>query len=310
MFSVVIKKFFSSILGEKEYNKLRNKYWKTKQSNTMLKKYGVDNVFKSERFKINNPMFNEVYKKKRQETMMKRYGVKEPNQNKDIKAKMLKTWKQTNKEKYGFESPMQNPKIAKKSAKKRQETMLKKYGAKNTFEIESIRNSILEKRKKMGSFTTSRAENTLYKMLVDKFGKDDVFRNIRVDERYPFNCDFYIKSRDLFIELNGDKCHNYGWFDENNLEHQSILNFWKKRSEELEAKSGKKSRYRSFIKTWSETDVKKRNYAKNNNLNYIVFWDGESEKVDNTYVSRLSDAKDWFNSGCPDSKDWNPKNTY
>lgn len=36
------------------------------------------------------------------------------------------------------------------------------------------------------------------------FGKTDVLRNVCVDNRYPYHVDFYVKSHDLFIELNGD----------------------------------------------------------------------------------------------------------
>ena len=40
-------------------------------------------------------------------------------------------------------------------------------------------------------------------------------------------------------------------------------------------------------------DIDKRNMAKSNNLNYVVFWDND-----------LRDAFVWFAFDCPDAKDY------
>lgn len=49
--------------------------------------------------------------------------------------------------------------------------------------------------------------------------------------------------------------------------------------------------YKSAIKTWVESDVKKKNTAKQNNLNYIVFW-------------KLSDFDIWKSLNYPNGKDY------
>lgn len=56
-------------------------------------------------------------------------------------------------------------------------------------------------KRKNNSFNSSKAEIQLQKKLVEVFGKCDVVRQYFDRERYPFKCDFYIKSIDLFIEL-------------------------------------------------------------------------------------------------------------
>lgn len=54
---------------------------------------------------------------------------------------------------------------------------------------------------KNGTFNSSKPEDEFYEALAAKFGADDILRQYR-DARYPFRCDFYVKSIDTFIELN------------------------------------------------------------------------------------------------------------
>ena len=44
-------------------------------------------------------------------------------------------------------------------------------------------------------------------MLISVCGEDDIIRQYN-SERYPFSCDFYIKSLDVFIEYQGFWSHN------------------------------------------------------------------------------------------------------
>lgn len=64
-----------------------------------------------------------------------------------------------------------------------------------------IKNKEYETKRKRGTFNASKPEDIYYSHLVEKYGADDVIRQYK-DERYPFACDFYIKSKDTFIELN------------------------------------------------------------------------------------------------------------
>ena len=274
--------------------------------------YGVDNAFESgSGFLTSNPMHLSECREKRKNTMLSRYGCEHPNQNITVKSKMLATLQETMKDRYGVVNPMQNKDIALKSSIHRQETMVARYGSPNSVQIDEIRNKIFESRRKNGTLNSSKAEDVLYEMLLSYFDKNDVLRNVCVDDRYPFHVDFYIKSRDMFIELNGDKCHNNHWFDVNNERDIQILNVWNLNMLRIESETGKKSRYRKYIETWTVSDVKKRQIAKQNGLNYLVFWDGSRKiRKNNCEFPRLQDANDWFNAGCPDSKDWKSENTY
>lgn len=90
----------------------------------------------------------EESRRKRRETMLERYGVEEPNQNKEIRDRMVATLRNTNMERYGAESAMKCPEIAAKATEKRQQTMMALYGAPNSVQIPEIREKIQESRRK------------------------------------------------------------------------------------------------------------------------------------------------------------------
>lgn len=78
--------------------------------------------------------------------------------------------------------------------------------------IEAKKKEYATKRKNK-TFNSSKPEDKLYEELVTRYGKDDVVRQYIDRERYPFPCDFYIKSQDLFIEYNGTFEHGDKPFD-------------------------------------------------------------------------------------------------
>ena len=112
-----------------------------------------------------------------------------------------------------------------------------------------------------------------------KFSKDDIKRQYK-SKLYPFACDFYIKSLDLYIETNGHWSHGWdhkkclGPFNSNNPEHIKLLNKWKSKDTKY---------YRNAIKVWTINDILKYKTAKQNKLNYKVFWN-------------LNEVEYWLNS--------------
>ena len=148
-----------------------------------------------------------------------------------------------------------------------------KYGVTNIFQLPSTQAKLHNKKDQMQmhrneakrknkTFKISKKEDEAYDLLCKKFGEDDVIRQYYSDV-YPFNCDFYIKSLDLYIECNFSWTHGGHWFDENDENDIAQLNKWKEQGTQY---------YLNAINTWTIRDVKKRNIAKENNLNYIVFW--------------------------------------
>lgn len=167
--------------------------------------------------------------------------------------------------KYGVENPMFVPEIREKH--------------KLSVNSEIVNDKRIQTKRTNNSFNTSLCEYQLGVLLKSLFGEDDVFNNYK-SEKYPFRCDYYIQSRDLYIELNAHWSHGGHWYtDDDNV----IITKWLSKSKF----------YQSAAMTFSVRDVTKRNVARHNCLNYLVFW-----KCD------LSDVQDWISHGCPDGHDW------
>lgn len=304
-------KVLRQLLGEDEYATLRNESWKEKQVATMRATYGVSNAFEKASFEsFVTPEAVAEGRVKRTATLIDRYGVEHPNQHPDIASRMMAQRDATNQERYGTTNPMQVPEVAAKSAVNRQQAMLERYGAANSVEVKAIRDKIFASRKQNKTLNTSNPEEVLGVLLRDRFGADDVLHHVVVDDRYPYHVDYYIKSLDLFIELNGDRCHNDHWFDPSNPRDVQIVRAWSENMERIESETGRPSRYRQYIKTWTVSDVAKRQAARANDLNYLVFWDGSSVKRNKRQEPRLRDVYTWLAEGCPMPKDWLAEHTY
>ncbi len=127
-----------------------------------------------------------------------------------------------------------------------------------------------------------------YAVLLKRFGVSDVLIDYGVhpyDERYPYPCDFYIHSIDLFIELNMHFTHGGHWFDVSNS--ADVLR-------QIHLKQTDRTRNRKFLSTWCVQDVRKRDAAKKAGLKYLVFWDGTTRHVGNTLVPNMADFNMWL----------------
>lgn len=119
--------------------------------------------------------------------------------------------------------------------------------------------------KQNNSYKKSKPEELYYKELCDKYGEDNVVRQYYSKDRYPFHADFYIKSEDLFIELNLHWTHGGHPFNQEDTNDVITLNEWKEK-----AKTSKF--YMRAIYVWTDLDVRKRECARNNNLNFIEIY--------------------------------------
>ena len=271
---------FRHLLGSSEYRKLSEKYRVDKLKETQTEKYGGVGLAGKDTAK------------KAIKTNTLRYGVSNPMQSDEIKQTLLNN----NKAKFGGMSPFNSADVRAKAIESRDKKI---HSQMNEF-------------RKNGSVSDldcfeSEAEKIVFGKLVSRFGKNDVFYQYGihpVDKRYPFNCDFYIKSLDLFIELNGHYSHHTHWFDANNpddiLRKKHLLDSGKKRSI-------------NAVKVWCDADVNKRACAKKNALNYLVFWDGSNKQINKQRIPALRDFYEWFDTyDCDTNAFLNvyPENTY
>jgi len=115
-----------------------------------------------------------------------------------------------------------------------------------------------------GTANTSKPEEEMYLQLCEQYGEDNVKRNYNEDERYPWHCDFYIISEDLFIELNKFPTHYTEPFNKNNPEHIKLLEHCKTNPNNWVEQG--------MVNIWAGTDVLKYETAIKNKLNYQVIY--------------------------------------
>ena len=294
-----------------------------KYKQTLIEKYGVDNPMKlksiaqkmSTTVKSKSEDEKDAILKKRKSTNLKRYGFESASQNPEIiakiqksifenndideiKAKIEKTClerygsktflssdyarekiKETNIEKYNGPAPMCSDEIKQKTS----ETVKERYGVESIMMVDEVVQKIHQSKVANNTYGVSSVEENMYFRLCDLFGSDDVERQYK-SKVYPFSCDFYIKSRDMYIEFNGLWTHGKKWFNENESRFTKIVELWKSKNTKY---------YDNAVDVWTIKDVNKRKVAKQNNLNYLVFW--------------LNDLKDfdlWVACGCPDGRDY------
>lgn len=148
-------------------------------------------------------------------------------------------------------------------------TCLKKYGKEFSTQVQEKIKKGYETKKKNRTLTTSKPEQIIKTYLSLKF------INIEYQYRskeYPFACDFYIPSKNLYIEYQGYEGHGKKPYDSNNPKHIQQLLIWKQKAKEKEKLSNKKSKYSRYIEVWTVRDPLKRKTAKDNGLNWLEFF--------------------------------------
>ena len=255
--------------GDENYTN-REKYHQT-----CLEKYGAKDMFSIDeiqnkikiniksRYDVDNISQLDEIKEKKRQTCLNNFGVNcgfntELARNnlrikyKKDKDEIIKKIKQSKLEKYRDENFT--------NREKSKQTCLQKYGVDNVIKLKTIQDKIYLTKKKNNSFKKSKQEENTYKLLKEKYS--DVIYQYKSEE-YPFNCDFYIPSLDLYIECNYYWMHESHPFNINDPEDNLILKKWE---------SKKTRQYNNAIKVWSISDVMKRNLAKENKLNWIEFF--------------------------------------
>lgn len=239
-------------MSEEDKNQLyskRRKYWSIKE-NRLAAAERTRNVYRDmsieDKIKIEN----------------KRYNTKVKNNTLPNSKKVINKYKETISKKSQVQKDLENIKRSNTLKNKTKE------------EKEYINYKKYKTKKKNGTFKSSNCEDIIYQFLIYKFNEDfdNVLYQYNKDKRYPFICDFYIKSLDLFIEINFDPSHGKEHFDSKNFEHLKIIDEWTQKSKYYTLKYNKRSRYDNFIEVWTKRDVRKFQFAKQNNLNYLTFY--------------------------------------
>lgn len=231
---------------------------------------------------VENPFAREDVKERLRQTLQERYGVDNPSLSPVIQERRRQTMQAC----YGVDNPFASETVKEQI----RQTVQERYGVDYVFQSDEILARSMDTKRKNGTFATSSSEDALYGLLVeyaDQHGMT-VVRQYCDKNRYPFAVDFYIPERDLFIELNGSWSHGKHWYETDREMDQRTVQTWRKKGEKSEY-------YRNALEVWTERDVRKREAARQAELNYVTLWDGSET---------LSDTHLWFALGAPDGRDW------
>lgn len=147
---------------------------------------------------------------------------------------------------------------ANKSQKEKDDIIRKRLESPNINSPEAI-DKAHQTRLQNGTTNKSKSEDDFYnKLLLMGYSEDDIIRNYVNDSRYPYNCDFYIKSKDLFIEYQGHQTHGPDIFDKNNDDHIKLLIKYQDKGYDMT--------------TWFKRDPQKLQTAIKNKINLILVY--------------------------------------
>lgn len=221
---------------------------KTKQ--TCLQRYGCEYSFQSD----NN-------KEKSKQTCLQKYGEEHYG------TYGSKTFKQNMLNKFGYEHPQTAEIVREKISKalrssetqnKLKQTNLVKYGCEYVSQNLEVKQKIQKSYKEHCSGNTSIQEQKLYEILIDIYPDTERFY---YSDEYPFNCDYYIPSLRLYIELHASQFHNNHYYRNNEYDNNLL-----------------KSLTDDIVSTWTVRDVKKYETAVQNKLNYLLIYPKFHEK--------------------------------
>ena len=197
---------------------------------TCTKLYGVDCALKLRacREKTNQASKSQEVQEKIKQTNVQRYGAETPFKAKSCREKA----KQTCKLHHGAEYPLQcthikakqektceriygfkNAAKAERTKKKIKDTNITRYGSTCSFQAPHLAEKCHSKEtstkrhqtmKKNGTYRKSNPENDCYVLLCKSYGQENIERQTRIND---WNIDFYIKSINVYIQLDGVYWH-------------------------------------------------------------------------------------------------------
>lgn len=286
-----LRKMFAALGYEEEFIVSDKKRKHTLMTKGFELKYETDNPFKLQEFQ-----------EKGVRTRVEKYGGEytlsagsslslqarktfvENMRDKSYREGVVSKRKETCEQHYGVPVPLQSQEVQMRL----KATCLKTYGADSYSKTDEFKTRMSDSSAiwvpKM--FATKKSKGNLNTSCVENYIANELsgFEREYVSERYPYHSDFYDSDRNLFIEVNAHWTHGGHWCDTFSAFDAQKLGSWQEKSSSYIDKA---------IKTWTVSDVSKRQCARDNKLNYVTFWDSQG-----------SDFDLWLAMGMPDGQDW------
>lgn len=145
-----------------------------------------------------------------------------------------------------------------KSQKERDEIHRKRMSSQNVNSPEAILKAHQTRLQNNTSNTSKAEKEFLHKLILMGFNENEIISPYIGDSRYPYNCDYYIPSKDLFIEYQGHQTHGPDIFDKDNEEHIKYLIKYQDNGVDMS--------------TWFKRDPQKLKTAIDNKINLILVY--------------------------------------
>ncbi len=182
-------------------------------------------------------------------------------------------------EKYHTTTLCDVPEIAEKIRK----TNMERFGELNAMQNRDIREKYIHAHIP----GTSQEETEVYYFLKKYYPH---IIHFYTSEVYPFNCDFYIPEKDLYIEYEGSQYHHRHAFNPKNEEDIAEKKHLEEKIEELIKKEpNTQNQYQNMLKTWTVNDPKKRMIVKRNHLNFFEIWNMKNLDEDIRKINEFPD---------------------
>lgn len=224
-------------------------------------------------------MKDDVIKEKLDSTKLIKYGSRTYNnsekQKQTISNKGDKYWKQHSEKSLKTRYEKNRGKyFSEETIQKIRNTILSRYGVDSFAKTQEFRDIVKEKhdeieekqyktKKENNSFNTSSIEEK-FKDYLDSL--NIIYNRQFKSNQYPYSCDFFIPGLNLYIEIQGSWTHGKHPFNPDDKMDNEKLNYWKSKDNEY---------YNNAIYTWTDLDVRKRQCAKDNHINYLEIFSND-----------------------------------
>lgn len=135
---------------------------------------------------------------------------------------------------------------------------------------------------------TSEKEKELLEYLKTKYS--DIVSPYTSDE-YPHKCDFFIPSKNLYIEFQGSQFHHHHPFDPNNEQDVKELERLKLCAENKKLENGQRNQFEGMIIQWTVRDPERRKEVKEKGLNWIEIWPSDTSANIIDKIEKYPDIK-------------------
>lgn len=286
-----LRKLFAALGYKNEFAVADKKRKHTLMTKGFELKYETDNPFKLQEFQ-----------EKGVRTRLEKYGGEytlsagsslssqarktfvENMRDKSYREEVVSKRKETCAQHYGVPVPLQSQEVQMRL----KTTCLKTYGTDSYSKTDAFKKTMsdssviwvpkmFDTKKSKGNLNTSQVEKCIANELQG-------FEREYVSDKYPYHADFYDSDRNLYIEVNAHWTHGGHWYDTFSAFDAKKLMNWQAKSSSYIDKA---------IKTWTVSDIKKRQCARDNKLNYVTFWDSHGSDFDLWCAMGMPDAQDW-----------------